>query len=487
MEEYSNDKVLCIVGQLQQELNQDKYTYKIPSGIDSLLNSDIYALFIAESNIINGQNYIAKIENNKKIIIQNKDIHIDEKDFSDNKEVHKKISECYKSVITKQSTQKVIYYKVKEEIVRYVNSVDSGKYYIGWIAVCDKDASFVEQYSKLVILKLLTEIIDKMDYFAKDSEMISGRIKEIRFNFMEWYTDIVFEKMGFNTIIDKLEITKREFINLLGYKEYERRQCCSSILFCNEDQLKISNKNAIYYNISIQNNINLKAVLNRFRKALEVCSNRKLYLVIEESKFEIKGIIKDKINDVWAITFIRKGEWSIKYDDQDILHYLNGTYYIPNKERNQTTVAQKIHDELSDTNAEMVLQDEVIEKLDRAFGIQEHGALMIICDDAKNLSENLCNKYNRGVQIMDLDIKEQGNETYLEGMLSVDGAVLMTTDGICHGFGVILDGEAKVIGRDDRGARYNSAVNYVKDKNMLAIVQSEDKENGVDVIFGKHI
>lgn len=46
-------------------------------------------------------------------------------------------------------------------------------------------------------------------------------------------------------------------------------------------------------------------------------------------------------------------------------------------------------------------------------------------------------------------------------MISIDGAALVDFDGCCHGFGVILDGKAQVKGDMGKGARHNSAGNYI--------------------------
>jgi len=59
---------------------------------------------------------------------------------------------------------------------------------------------------------------------------------------------------------------------------------------------------------------------------------------------------------------------------------------------------------------------------------------------------------------------------------SIDGAVLVDSEGICHAAGAILDGEAvRGKGTRSRGARYNSAIRYIHEKSeCLAVVISED-------------
>ncbi|MDD6216366.1 MAG: hypothetical protein PUB28_06395, partial [Roseburia sp.] len=54
--------------------------------------------------------------------------------------------------------------------------------------------------------------------------------------------------------------------------------------------------------------------------------------------------------------------------------------------------------------------------------------------------------------------------------------------------GVILDGLAKVKGEVGRGSRYNSSLNYIHNSNKKrwAIVFSEDKEKGIDIISNEN-
>jgi hypothetical protein len=58
----------------------------------------------------------------------------------------------------------------------------------------------------------------------------------------------------------------------------------------------------------------------------------------------------------------------------------------------------------------------------------------------------------------------------------IDGAILVDPSGRCHAVGVILDGRSSSEGTPARGARYNSAIRYVRDapRGTMAVVVSED-------------
>ena len=69
----------------------------------------------------------------------------------------------------------------------------------------------------------------------------------------------------------------------------------------------------------------------------------------------------------------------------------------------------------------------------------------------------------------------------------MDGEVIIDFDGICYAFGVIRDGQARAMGEEKMGARYNSSITYIAGKERIAFIASEDKEKGVEVFYGKNI
>lgn len=100
---------------------------------------------------------------------------------------------------------------------------------------------------------------------------------------------------------------------------------------------------------------------------------------------------------------------------------------------------------------------------------QKHGALLIISGDAKGEAKRLNNQSTR-IKAAKL------NESLVGNVTSIDGATLLDIDGTCYAIGVILDGKAVSDETSERGARYNSAVRYVKrskDK-CVAVIISED-------------
>lgn len=110
---------------------------------------------------------------------------------------------------------------------------------------------------------------------------------------------------------------------------------------------------------------------------------------------------------------------------------------------------------------------------------QGHGTAIILTGSDKE-ARRLC-KMNRGTLVSkDEGICKDNEEWNIERLLSVtriDGALFMDLDGTCIAIGVIVDGVAKNKGDTGKGARYNSIVNYIRQKTdgvFLGIIISED-------------
>ena len=73
---------------------------------------------------------------------------------------------------------------------------------------------------------------------------------------------------------------------------------------------------------------------------------------------------------------------------------------------------------------------------------------------------------------------DENNLDLLDNMIPIDGAMMFDLDLTCHSIGLILDGQVapKNLGKKERGARYNSALTYIKNNkgDAFAVVISED-------------
>ena len=110
-------------------------------------------------------------------------------------------------------------------------------------------------------------------------------------------------------------------------------------------------------------------------------------------------------------------------------------------------------------------------ELIRAVVDSGNGALIIVSEEVESEITRL---ESQAIKIKPSDLSPE----VVSSLSLVDGAIFLEPNGICHGFGVILDGIATLNGKLSRGSRYNSAIRYV-DTNfgkfpLLAIILSED-------------
>lgn len=106
---------------------------------------------------------------------------------------------------------------------------------------------------------------------------------------------------------------------------------------------------------------------------------------------------------------------------------------------------------------------------------QEHGSMIVVTEDAALEAKRLS---KQGTTIKPTYL----SESLLQCISRIDGTILLDPYGMCHAFGVILDGEANDKCTPSRGSRYNSGVRYVcsEGRSGLAIVASDDKT--IDII-----
>ena len=102
---------------------------------------------------------------------------------------------------------------------------------------------------------------------------------------------------------------------------------------------------------------------------------------------------------------------------------------------------------------------------------QRHGTMLVITPEAEQETQRLAAQST----VIEPVIASQSIISHLS---SVDGAILISPEGVIYSFGVILDGQASKNGNPARGARYNSAIRYVDEMsrkvNCLALIVSED-------------
>ena len=217
---------------------------------------------------------------------------------------------------------------------------------------------------------------------------------------------------------------------------------------------------------------------------IDLCKDDK-YLLTHFDKDEKENVMVDLFgmaDEAWLkenhfsryIDFMGYGEWSLHDEEEVVLLYMQGNYYF-SKETMEAVWKRRLKEE-------DLVEEPYLEKFGEIIGElqkQEHGTCMIVLDKDEINSEvkRLCLDCNRGTQITEgLDLTQKKNRKFIKGFTSLDGALLVDTQGVCYAFGVILDGTAAKQGNPAKGARHNSALTYIEGKaGRGAVVVSEDR------------
>lgn len=361
-----------------------------------------------------------------------------------------------------------------------------GRYKLFWYIenIGERKSMVFELVMKLIADFLKNSIADIAQIgFQEVNFLEDNAFREIykRYNFIEKYVELIFKQYN--------ELPSKEICCELSKTPYEKRECRGKILLSHREAFDSMNMNE---GKIIFENTNIEMSSNRIfdvRKMLEVCQEN-TYLVVGKEK----GKESAKKNDKFLLGFIHseksiekgivlnfKGEshWTISIEGEEVLFYKRDRYSISRKEY----LKKHITDLREVEGLEIVNIEKILKELDKT----EHGALMIIAHDAKRQAERLCGTYNRGTLLKDFSLEKEENRKMIGGMASVDGAILVDFQGNCVAFGVILDGEAKIRGETERGARYNSSKNYIAGENRIAIIVSEDKGKGIKIENGNRI
>lgn len=202
------------------------------------------------------------------------------------------------------------------------------------------------------------------------------------------------------------------------------------------------------------------------RKMMEMSgSSGGLLLSKEEETYNVTGILSKKSSELPAISVAFKGHlsWEVLEDNQVLFEYREGKYRIPALEGGEKDERwQKELDSLINRRPEWNIKEDIVKRIVDMLKEQKHGTSIVFMswNMLKKESERLV-KNKRAYQMEPFPMLQKKNRDKIMGISAVDGAIVADAKGRCHLAGAILDGEAVIPGRPDRGARYNSLANYV--------------------------
>lgn len=217
--------------------------------------------------------------------------------------------------------------------------------------------------------------------------------------------------------------------------------------------------------------------LSRFRgarKLLELASHGLALHSNSDSVFSLVRYSQEHIEteDLFIINFLGHYHWEVTYNDNVLMRVQYEQPYLPKASDYESRLEWDIPRTFPDTTQTDI---NLIKQLVKAAESESHGTMLLISSDAKNEA----NRLSAQATLVEPVIL---TPDLLPNLTPIDGAVLLDQHGCCYAIGVILDGMATNAGDTTRGARYNSALRYVKSTShpCLAVVVSED--GGVDLL-----
>lgn len=195
-------------------------------------------------------------------------------------------------------------------------------------------------------------------------------------------------------------------------------------------------------------------------------------VLADSSSIRGVGRVKaDQAQEAYVVDFHGHHQWEFRRGEQVMMRVRFGVPLLPLDVVPLDQFADQIRRLFEGATDDGVLQ---LQRMLRALTTGPGGSILIISPDAAAEAERL---QGQGTRIKPAILADE----ILLRAAALDGAILVSPDGVCHGIGIILDGLADQFCLASRGARYNSAVRYVHSgERRLAVIVSDDRT--VDVV-----
>lgn len=181
------------------------------------------------------------------------------------------------------------------------------------------------------------------------------------------------------------------------------------------------------------------------RKLLELAADDISLHSNSEEIFGISTIMdyeEDK-EDLFEILILGHHHWELRHAGHAIMRVQYGLPYLPKLSFDEHKLRLDLPRLFKDiTQAEI----DTLMSLIRAAEKEPHGTMLVITEEASNEAKRL---RTQGTMIDPCLLAPE----MLKHLTSIDGAVILTPHGVCHGLGMILDGKATDKGDPGRGAR----------------------------------
>ena len=262
----------------------------------------------------------------------------------------------------------------------------------------------------------------------------------------------------------------RDSVTALSRMKYEKKICHASMTVdTNIDKLR--------FKLELDPPIDIKKT-RRVRKLLEL-TDENHSLITDGLKVygicETKNITPNKkrrpnlgaVDLALHFKFVGYMIWELYEDDDFILRYEEGNVSGVRYKKNKRELSEIITDQLLvDDKHKQDWLWQIIDELQKGT----HGTTLVIHEDAESEAKRL---KADSFPLKPFFLESQDATLFS----SIDGAILINPDGICHAVGAILDGMAVPGAQSSRGSRYNSALRYYcqnKHKRVMIVVVSDD-------------
>ncbi|WP_134733795.1 diadenylate cyclase [Amycolatopsis nivea] len=208
------------------------------------------------------------------------------------------------------------------------------------------------------------------------------------------------------------------------------------------------------------------------RKLLEGSGNAAHVLMDGEKVYGFGLVSPDydpTTEEVFEIEVEGRGRWTLFSGNKPLISFEDGRPTLPQVNVDIELLIDVLLRTLSAPDTASLT------RLALAVAENEHGAMLIISDDAESEAKRLSPQaWTVSPEVLSSEIVSQ--------LTSIDGAILVNPQGKCHAVGVILDGKANGKGVPARGSRYNNAIRYLESDPPSTVILVYSSDGSIDIL-----
>lgn len=249
--------------------------------------------------------------------------------------------------------------------------------------------------------------------------------------------------------------------NIISSLTYEKAESTGGMLVARKDHPNLE------FTLTLVEPVALTAY-RQIRKLLEMAGTEER-LICDGGKVlgfgHVRGNYDQATADLFEVQFTGHYRWELLHGGHSLARVRYGTPELPLPQLNPAKLGEDL---------QRIFPGATTKDAERLVGFalqactQRKGALLIISSEAEAEAKRLA-KQTTPIEPVTLTLD------LVRRLTSIDGALLLSPQGVCYAIGVILDGAATEHGDPGRGARYNSSVRYFANRqNCIAVIVSED-------------